>query len=157
MGVAGAGKTTVGRSLAEELGWRFEDADDLHPEGNVEKMAAGVPLTEDDREPWLQALQDLVRSLEDRREPAIVACSALTRSFRRRLRDASPNVRYVYLRAERALLEERLHDRRGHYMKAEMLESQLRTLEEPSDAIVIEVGSDDPRKVVDRIRAALGV
>lgn len=156
MGVAGAGKTTVGHLLAHELGWPFYDADDLHSPANIARMSSGDPLTELDREPWLASLEELVRGIDQRGESAVLACSALTESFRRRLAAAARRLTYVYLRVATEHLEIRLEQRKGHYMKREMLESQLRTLEEPSDdALVLDTGADSPQAVVERIQEAL--
>ena len=159
MGVAGVGKTTVGKILADDLGWPFYDADDHHSPENVAKMAAGVPLDESDREPWLNALQELVRRLDQEGTSAILACSALTESFRMRLKEPASDLTYVYLRDTPENLLARLQARSGHFMKSAMLESQLVALEEPSDAeaVVIEVGSHDARAVADEVRVALGL
>ncbi len=136
MGVAGVGKTTVGTILSSELGWPFYDADAFHSEASVDKMSSGIPLTEADRDPWLAALQELVRETDRRDESAVLACSSLTARFRRRLESAGSDVRFAYLRARPDRLRARLEARTGHYMRAEMLESQLQALEEPADALV---------------------
>lgn len=127
MGVSGAGKTVVGRAAAARAGVPFLDADDLHPAANVAKMAAGHPLDDADRAPWLDAVG---AALRDHR-PCIVACSALKRSYRDRLRELAPGTLFALLQVPRAVLEERLADRRGHYMPASLLDSQLATLESP--------------------------
>ena len=155
MGVAGVGKTTVGRILATELGWAFYDADEFHSAENVEKMAGGIPLTNEDREPWLNDLQALVRRIDSEERSAVLACSALTESFRARLRAAGDDLRFIFLRDSPAKLRDRLVARTDHYMKAEMLESQIEALEEPADATVIDVGDSSPEQVVARIRRAL--
>jgi carbohydrate kinase (thermoresistant glucokinase family) len=137
MGVAGSGKSTVGRLLAERLGWPFLDGDDLHPTESVEKMRRGVPLTDADRLPWLERLAELIRQ----RESAVLACSALKESYRRILSGGDPRVRFVYLRADPALLASRLEKRTGHFFARTLLDSQLATLEEPapaSTAIVVD-------------------
>lgn len=134
MGVAGSGKSTVGRLLAERLGWPFVDGDDLHPAENVEKMRRGIPLTDADRLPWLERLRELV----SRSERAVVACSALKESYRRTLEGGDPRVRFVYLRADPALLASRLEKRTGHFFARTLLDSQLAALEEPEDAIVVD-------------------
>jgi gluconokinase len=139
MGVSGAGKTTVGRMLASELGWEFADGDDFHSAANVEKMRSGIPLTDADREPWLDSLRDLIESWISSGTNGVLACSALKSAYRDRLA-VGPEVRLAYLKAERPLLLERLHARRGHYMKEGMLDSQIETLEEPKDAIVVDAG-----------------
>ncbi len=148
MGVAGSGKTTVGRLLAQELGCEFFDADDFHPVANVEKMRQGGALTDADREGWLTAL----RALLDRQTSAVLACSALKKAYR----DELAGTRFVYLRADRALLEQRLDERRGHFFNPKLLDSQLATLEEPGDAIVVDAGGD-PAAIVATIRRSLGI
>lgn len=125
MGVSGSGKTTVGSALAAALGRRFVDADDLHPPANVEKMAAGVPLTDDDRRPWLDAVGAVLAE-----GGVVVACSALRRAYRDRLRAAAPGLRLVFLHGTRELLAERM-GHRDHFMPVTLLDSQLATLEEP--------------------------
>jgi gluconokinase len=125
MGVSGSGKTTVGIALADALAVRFVDADDLHPVSNVEKMAANIPLTDDDRWPWLD---DVGRVLAD--GAVVVACSALRRAYRDRLRMAAPALRLLYLHGSRDLLAERMRHR-DHFMPVALLDSQLATLEEP--------------------------
>jgi carbohydrate kinase (thermoresistant glucokinase family) len=128
MGVSGSGKTTVGAALAATLGLRFVDADDLHPEANVEKMAAGVPLTDDDRWPWLDAVGAVLAEGD-----VVAACSALRRAYRDRLRGLAPDLALVYLHGTRELLAERMGHRPGHFMPASLLDSQLETLEAPAD------------------------
>lgn len=136
MGVSGAGKTTVGLEAAALAGVRFLDADDLHSPANVEKMRSGIPLTDEDRAPWLDAV---AASLRDG-APCIMACSALRRSYRDRLRQDAPLTAFVLLRATRELLSERLAGRTGHFMTEQLLDSQLATLDDPEDdEVVIEV------------------
>src|SRR5712691_1968377 len=137
MGVSGAGKTTVGTMLASQLGWEFADADDYHPAANVEKMRTGIPLPDADRAPWLESLRSLIAAWMTAGKSAVLACSALKQAYRDRLM-VGESVRVVYLKADRELLRERLLLRRGHYMKEGMLESQIETLEEPADAIVLD-------------------
>jgi gluconokinase len=126
MGVSGSGKTTVGERLAAALGLRFVDADDMHPAANVAKMTDGIPLTDTDRWPWLDAVGAVLAQGD-----VVVACSALRRSYRDRLRLAAPRVRVVYLQVDRDVLAERLAHRPGHFMPATLLDSQLETLEPP--------------------------
>lgn len=126
MGVSGSGKTTVGQALAERLGRPFTDGDDLHPESNVRRMAAGIPLTDDDRWPWLDAVGAVLAG-----GAHVVACSALRRAYRDRLRAAAPGIALVLLDAPRDVLAARLTDRPGHFMPASLLDSQLQTLERP--------------------------
>ena len=137
MGVSGAGKTSVGTMLAAQLGWEFADADDYHPAANVEKMRHGIPLTDADREPWLESLRALIVALMTAGKDAVLACSALKQTYRERLTAGAP-VLLVYLKADRELLRERLLLRRGHYMKEGMLESQIVTLQEPQNAVVVD-------------------
>lgn len=139
MGVSGVGKTTLGEALARELGWRFVDADDVHPPANVEKMAAGVPLTDEDRAPWLERLRGLIAQALERGEDLVLACSALRRSYRQQLAVEPSRIRWVYLTAPPEVLARRLRERTGHFMPPGMLESQLATLEPPDDALVVDV------------------
>jgi gluconokinase len=136
MGVSGTGKSTIGVALADALGLPFVEGDDLHPAANVAKMAAGIPLTDTDRAPWL----DLVAGALGR--PVVVTCSALKRRYRDRLRDAAPDVAFVYLHGTAELLAARMEGRDGHFMPTALLESQLATLEVPApdeDAIPADV------------------
>ena len=142
MGVTGAGKTTVGRLLAEALGAEFLDADDYHPPANVAKMRGGVPLTDADRAPWLARLNGVLRERAARGAAAVLACSALKASYRDVLLTGLPGARLVYLRGARETIERRLAERRGHYMDPGLLDSQFAALEEPADAIVAEVAAD---------------
>jgi gluconokinase len=154
MGVSGSGKTTIGRLLAHDLGWPFYDADDFHPPANVEKMRRGIALTDADRDPWLAALRELIAGYLRDGHSAIVACSALKRSYRDRLRVDKDRVRLVYLKGDFALLRQRLEARQSHFAKANLLASQFETLEEPQDALTVEVG-DRPEAVVGLIRRGL--
>ena len=138
MGVCGCGKTTVGRALAIDLGWPFLDADDFHPEANVAKMRAGIALTDDDRWPWLDRLATEMAAINARGAHAVLACSALRQAYRDRLARGG-DVRFVHLKGDRATLAPRLATRAGHYMPASLLDSQLSTLEEPADALVVDV------------------
>ena len=155
MGVAGSGKTTVGRLLADELGWKFYDADDFHPPANVEKMASGRPLEDGDRIPWLEALRDLIRGCLERGEGAVVACSALKDSYREYLL-VGGGVRLVYLKGDHELILERLNRRRGHFMKPGMLDSQFAALEEPEPETHFDI-SAQPAEIVREIRKRLGL
>ncbi|HEY4152825.1 MAG TPA: gluconokinase, partial [Pseudolysinimonas sp.] len=127
MGVSGSGKTTVGAALADALGVRFVDGDALHPAANVAKMAAGIPLEDADRAPWLDAIGAVLAS-----GPVVVACSALKRTYRDRLRAAAPMLELVFLDGSRELLASRMTARPGHFMPASLLDSQLATLERPT-------------------------
>jgi gluconokinase len=138
MGVAGSGKSTIGQLLAQRLGWPFYDGDDFHPPANVEKMRAGIPLTDEDRSDWLSALAALMTEQLRQDQSAVIACSALKQVYRTRL--GSDNaVRFVYLRGSYDLIEARLRERTGHYMPPDLLASQFAALEEPQDALVVDV------------------
>lgn len=139
MGVAGAGKTTIGHLLAARLGWAFHDADAFHPPANVEKMRAGIPLTDDDRAPWLARLNALARTEIAAKRNIILGCSALKARYRKQLAAGIDPMRFVYLRGSMDLIAQRLADRRGHFMPPGLLASQFAALEEPEDAIVVSV------------------
>ena len=156
MGVTGSGKTTVGERLAADLGWEFLDADDFHPPANKAKMHAGIPLTDEDRWPWLAALHDaLARALAEGRG-TVLACSALKESYRAALSDRLAGVRFVLLDGDRALLQARLANRPGHFMNPALLESQIETLERPADALLVDIGEPMDAEVA-QIRGAFGV
>lgn len=154
MGVAGAGKTTVGRLLADTLGFDFADADEFHPPANVAKMSRGVPLTDADRGPWLDALAAAIDGWIADGRPVVLACSALRESYRRRLLRDPERTRLVYLKGAPALLRARLEQRVGHFAKSDLLQSQLAALEEPGDALTVDVAAP-PAAVVAAIRGAL--
>ncbi|QSQ20702.1 gluconokinase [Pyxidicoccus parkwayensis] len=156
MGVSGAGKTTEGRALAASLGWRFVDADDLHPQSNIAKMAAGVPLTDEDRWPWLRMLSGLIGAALKQGDDLVVACSALKASYRQVLEVDPARMRWVYLDAPREVLASRLAQRHGHFMPPSLLDSQLETLELPANALRVDV-TPPPEEVVKRIREGLGL
>jgi gluconokinase len=156
MGAAAAGKSTIGRALAAELGWRFVDGDDHHPRANVEKMRRGQPLTDADRESWLRTLHAVIADAIDRREHTVVACSALKDSYRRTLAGGLKTVRFVYLKAPEAVLHERLATRVGHFAGPALLATQLATLEEPCDAIELDATAA-PASIIATIRKELGV
>ncbi len=132
MGVSGSGKSTIGAAFARALGIAFVEGDVYHPAENVERMAAGVPLTDDDRVPWLRALARRLREAKDAGTGLVMSCSALKRSYRDILRAEGAELRFVFLRGQGALIAERLAGRRGHFMPPSLLDSQLATLEEPS-------------------------
>ena len=157
MGVSGSGKTTVGALLAGRLSWPYADADAFHPAANVAKMAAGHPLTDNDRAPWLLSIRAWIDERLANSEPAVVSCSALQRSYRDVLR--RPEVIFVYLRGTRAEVEPRMIARQGHFFEPAMLDSQFAALEEPAaDEHVITVSIvGTPGEIVDRIMAATGV
>ena len=159
MGVSGSGKTTVGQLLASGLGWEFADGDDYHSASNIERMRAGIPLTDAERAPWLEALRALIAGWIAAGKNAVLACSALKRTYRERLRIA-PDVRVVYLKGTPQLLQQRLHARVGHFMTEGMLQSQLATFEEPQgqddQAVVVDI-AQSPGDIVSAIRAKLGL
>ena len=131
MGVSGSGKTTVGKSLAARLEVEYGEADDFHPQANVDKMAAGEPLDDDDRAPWLAAIGSWMAERVE--QGAVVSCSALKRQYRDTLRDAAPGAVFLHVHGSRELLEERLEGRSGHFMPPSLLTSQLETLEPLQD------------------------
>lgn len=157
MGVTGSGKTTVGGLLGRELGWRFYDADDFHPISNKEKMARGLPLTDEDREPWLSELSALIERESTRGSNGVLACSALKTAYREKLRSAGRDVRFVYLEAGESLIGGRLDNRRGHFMNPKLIESQFEALEAPEGEALTVDASLDPESIVEAIRAAFGV
>jgi len=138
MGVSGAGKTTIGGALARRLGWRFIDADDYHPPENVAKMAAGTPLEDEDRWPWLDELNRMLKKQGN----AVVACSALKEAYRERLTDGLSNLRIVYLHGTLELIRSRMKARPHRYMPASLLDSQFAALEPPARAIAIDVAAE---------------
>ena len=155
-GVSGAGKTTIGQLLAQELGWRFYEADDFHPRVNIKKMREGVPLTDEERWPWLESLHELVNRCIAAGEDAVLACSALKKAYRRYLR-VNADVKLVFLRGDYELIANQLRHRRGHFMNPMLLQSQFADLEEPQPAeraVVIELGRS-PRELVREIKRKL--
>lgn len=156
IGVSGAGKTTIGKLLAEDLGWPFYDGDDFHPQSNVQKMERGVALTDEDRDPWLNALQELINGLITRGESGILACSALKKAYRDHLMKDNEGAHFVYLKGDYDLIRQRLDERKGHFMQTGLLESQFRTLEEPEDVLVVGI-HPEPEDIVISIKRALGL
>lgn len=139
MGVSGCGKSTIGSGLAEQLGLPFYDADDYHPQSNIQKMASGVPLDDDDRQPWLTLLAENIHTWEEQ-GGAVLACSALKQSYRDLLGTTTHNViRFIYLKGDKALLASRLRKRDNHFMPDTLLQSQFDTLEPPKNAITIQL------------------
>jgi gluconokinase len=156
MGVSGCGKTTVGRRLADSLGWTFADADDHHSAANREKMKAGIPLTEDDRRPWLESLAALIRGWHEQGESAVLACSALSRRSRQILGSGAPGVVFVHLVGSPELIGARLAARAGHFFNPSLLASQFAALEAPGDAVVVDV-QPSPAEIVETIRRRVGL
>jgi gluconokinase len=157
MGVSGSGKTTIGRLLAEQVGWHFADADDFHSADNRDKLAKGIPLTDEDRRPWLDDLRSAIASWVAQGRPTVLACSALKAAYRSYLvRGWEHVVRLVYLKGELDLIARRLADRTDHFMHRDLLANQFETLEEPSDALTVEI-DELPDRIVASIRSHLGL
>lgn len=155
-GVSGAGKTTLGQLLAAELGWKFYEGDNFHSQANIDKMHAGVPLTDEERQPWLESLRGLIDRCLAAKQNAVLTCSALKKSYRTYLR-MNEEVVFVYLRGGYELIANQLRQRHGHFMSPELLQSQVATLEEPEateNTMTIDLGRS-PRELVDEIRKKL--
>lgn len=158
-GVSGSGKTTIGSLLAARLGWKFEDADDLHPAANIAKMRAGMPLTDEDRRPWLDACGAWMDQRAAAGESAVIAVSALKRHYRDQLSAKRPDVRLVFLQVDRATLAARLASRHGHFFRPVLLDSQLAIAETPASAegdIVVDATAP-PEQIVQEIIDRLGL
>ena len=140
MGVSGSGKSTVAKGIATTMSWEFAEGDEFHPKANVEKMASGQPLTDEDRWPWLRLIGDWISERVSHGQSAVVACSALRRAYRDLLREGRPQVRFCHVDADAEVIEERMDSREGHYMPASLLASQFATLEG--------LGEDEPGVVV---------
>jgi carbohydrate kinase (thermoresistant glucokinase family) len=159
MGVSGCGKSTTGTRLAKLLGWPFRDADSFHPQANIDKMSKGLPLTDDDRQPWLAAIAGWIDDRLAGNESGIVSCSALKRAYRRVIVGDRPGVRLVYLKGDMALIGDRISRRKNHFMPPALLESQFNALEEPqADERALSVSIVmPPRRVVETIVQQLGI
>jgi gluconokinase len=159
MGVSGSGKSTVGKLLAERLDWTMAEGDSLHPPENVEKMRAGVPLTDADRWPWLDRIGELLKAWAAEERSGLVTCSALKRIYRERLLAARPDLRFVYLKGSEAMISGRVKGRHHEYMPASLLKSQFETLEEPlpGEPVIVIDASGTPEVEVDDIVKALGL
>ena len=155
MGVTGAGKTTVGRLLAEELGWEFEEGDDFHSPANIEKMRRGIPLNEEDRRPWLERLRGEIAKHDAAGRNLVLTCSALRKSYRTML-TVGTAVRFVYLKGDAERIAERIKMRRGHFADEKILPAQFADLEEPDDAVVADVAAT-PQEIVSQVRKQLGI
>jgi len=155
-GVAGAGKTVVGKRVAQQLGWTFYDADDFHSPENVEKMRQGIPLTDDDRWPWLDRLRQLILESQSSAGPIVLACSALKQDYRQRL-SAGRDVRFVYLKADPKLIAARLRDRSEHFMNPDLLASQFDALEEPAghEAVIVVDAANTLDAIAQQVQAAI--
>jgi gluconokinase len=157
MGVAGAGKSTIGRGLADELGWSFFDGDDFHPAANIDKMRQGHALTDVDRLPWLETLHAAIVEWVGRDQSTVLACSILKAGYRAMVETGcEKQIRLVYLKGSKNLFHERIVHRVGHFMGQDLLDSQFAILEEPTDAVVINAALS-PQDIVRQIRAALRV
>lgn len=155
MGVVGSGKTTIGSLLAAQPGWLFADADDFHPSSNKERIRRGIPLTDEDREPWLESLHDAIATWLAGESDVVLACSALKRAYRQKL-EVSPEVRFIYLKGTAELIAGRLRRRFGHFADDRILASQFADLEEPERAITVDI-CHTPEEIVAEIRRKLGL
>ncbi len=155
MGVVGVGKTTVGRLLAQQLKWKFADADDFHPAANIEKIRRGIALNDDDRRPWLKLLRNSIANWSSAGVDVVLACSALKENYRQQL-TTGPDVRFVYLKGSADLIARRLRSRQGHFADGQILVSQIADLEEPEAAIAVDVDKP-PEQIVAEIRKKLGL
>jgi gluconokinase len=154
MGVSGSGKSTIGRLLSQRLGWKFYDGDDFHPQANIDKMSSGIPLTDRDRQFWLEKLHDLiVKNLHDRNN-AIIACSALKAAYRDILQGDLESIFWVYLKGDYEKIQARIEKRQNHFMKAGMLENQFALLEEPKADLIIDISlssEEIAKEIADRL------
>src|SRR5579871_2840407 len=156
MGVTGAGKTTVGKLLAQQMDWAFADADDFHPRANVEKMGRGIPLNDADRAPWLAAMREAIEQWLAKKQNTVLACSALKRAYRDQLL-VNESVKLIYLKGGADLIAERVRERADHFAKADLVASQFADLEEPGgEAITLNI-SDSPEMIVAEARQRLGI
>ena len=159
MGVSGSGKSTIGALLAARLRWKFEDADHFHPASNVDKMHRGIPLTDEDRWPWLDAVAAWIDKTRHADRHGVIACSVLKRSYRDVLMGGRPDVRLVYLKGDETLIARRIANRREHFMPQSLLHSQFEALEEPDldeKPIIVSI-APQPREIVAQILSALGI
>jgi gluconokinase len=156
MGVSGCGKSSVGRAAAQSLGWDFYDADDFHPPENVAKMADGIPLDDSDRTPWLASLNKLIASALTANKPGVLACSALKEHYRQQLLADNEGVQLVYLKGSYDLIWSRMEKRTTHFMKPHMLKSQFETLEEPTNALTIDIALPMDEVVKEIVACCMG-
>lgn len=141
MGVSGSGKTTIGKQLSCHLHYHFYDADNFHPPENIQKMSQGIPLDDKDRQPWLLSLSYLINNLQQHQKNAVIACSSLKKSHRKSLQGNYKDLVWIYLKGSFEQILERLEKRQEHFMKSQMLKSQFKDLEEPDNAIIIDIAS----------------
>ncbi|MEO9872311.1 gluconokinase [Ekhidna sp.] len=153
MGVSGSGKSTIGRGIAERLNLPFFEGDDYHPRNNVEKMSKGIPLNDRDRKPWLETLSGLLLDCQEG-YGAVFTCSALKESYRTLLSSSVEKVHWIFLHGPKKIIMKRMQERKGHFMKAELLDSQFSILEEPEDAIRVDL-KKDPNKMINNIISQL--
>jgi len=154
MGVSGSGKSTVGKLLSDRLNCNFFDADDFHPQANIYKMNQGTALNDQDRAPWLEKLRQLIGQTLAENRQGVLACSALKQKYRQILRDNNSEVIFVYLQGSYDCIQARIKERKGHFMSAELLQSQFETLEEPDDALIIDI-SLPPQAIVQEIMSKM--
>lgn len=159
MGVSGSGKTTVARGIASSMHWLFAEGDAFHPEANVQKMHSGIPLTDEDRSPWLRLVGEWISEQESAGRSAVITCSALRRAYRDLLREGRPHVRFCHVSAPQDLIQDRLDHRAGHYMPASLLPSQIATLEplQPDEPGVVVSGDGSQAVVLASALSALGL
>ena len=155
MGVSGSGKSTVGRLLANDLRWDFYDGDDFHSPENKAKMAMGIALTDEDREPWLNSIRELILDCSQKGKDAVIACSALKESYRSILQ-VDNFVKFVYLKGSFDQIRQRLNDRKNHFMSSDLLADQFATLEEPKNALQVDT-TLQPEQIIGLIRAGLDI
>ena len=156
MGVSGSGKSTIGKLLADALNWEFQDADNFHSTANIEKMRLGIPLNDTDRKPWLKDLQTAIAVWLQQNTNVVLACSALKADYRQYLLLDSDRMQLVYLQGSLNLLQQRLLGRQNHFMSEKLLNSQLETLEEPDDAICVDI-SEPPQLIVENLKTVIGL
>lgn len=156
MGVSGCGKTTIGQLLADSLNWKFQDADEFHSIDNIEKMRLGIPLNDTDRKPWLKDLQTAIAIWLQENENVVLACSALKADYRQYLALDNENIKLVYLQGSIDLLQQRLMGRKNHFMSEKLLNSQLDALEEPKNAICVDI-SEPPQLIVQNLKKVLAI
>ncbi|MCW8345798.1 gluconokinase [Vibrio sp. ZSDZ65] len=159
MGVCASGKSTIGAMLAQKLGRKFIDGDDLHPRANIQKMASGEPLNDDDRAPWLERIRDAAYSLESKNEHGIIVCSALKQHYRDQIREGNEHVTFLFLDGSYDLILERMRNRSGHFMKENMVRSQFDALERPDaepQTVIVDIDCT-MEEVVERAAVALEV